>query len=29
VGATQSDPKPIIQAREMIAEIADAWARIG
>ena len=28
-GATQSDPKPIIQAREMIAEIADAWARIG
>jgi len=26
---TQSDPKPIIQAREMIAEIADAWARIG
>jgi len=29
VGATQSDPKPIIQAREMIAEIAGAWARIG
>ena len=27
--AMQSDPKPIIQAREMIAEIADAWARIG
>jgi flagellar protein FliS len=29
MGAVQSDPKPIIQAREMIAEIADAWARIG
>jgi flagellar protein FliS len=29
VAATQYDPKPIIQAREMIAEIADAWARIG
>jgi flagellar secretion chaperone FliS len=27
-GAIQSDPKPIIQAREMISEIADAWARI-
>jgi len=25
----QHDPKPIIQAREMIAEIADAWGRIG
>ncbi len=29
VAATQSDPKSIIQAREMIAEIADAWGRIG
>ncbi len=29
IAAAQSDPKPIIEAREMIAEIADAWARIG
>ena len=29
VAAAQSDPKPIIQAREMIAEISDAWSRIG
>jgi flagellar secretion chaperone FliS len=28
-GAIGHDPKPIIQAREMIAEIAEAWARIG
>ncbi len=28
-GAAQHDPKPIIQTREMIAEIAEAWARIG
>lgn len=25
----QHDPKPIIQAREMIVEIAEAWAKIG
>jgi flagellar protein FliS len=29
VGMTENDPNPIIQAREMIAEIADAWASIG
>src|SRR5262249_2893731 len=28
-GAFGQDPKPVIQAREMIAEIAEAWARIG
>ncbi len=25
----QHDPKPVIQAREMISEIASAWAKIG
>jgi flagellar protein FliS len=29
VGVTGHDPKLIIQAREMIAEIAAAWAKIG
>jgi flagellar protein FliS len=29
VAVTQHDPKPIIQAREMIVEIAEAWSRIG
>ena len=28
-GMTQNDPQRIIQAREMVAEIADAWAAIG
>jgi len=28
-GMGQQDPKQIIQAREMISEIADAWGRIG
>ncbi len=28
-GALGHDPMPIIQAREMITEISDAWARIG
>jgi flagellar protein FliS len=27
-GTMQQDPKPIIQAREMIAEIAGAWGQI-
>lgn len=28
-GTMQHDPKPIIEAREMIAEIAAAWRQIG
>jgi flagellar protein FliS len=28
-GTANHDPKPIIQAREMMAEISMAWARIG
>jgi len=28
-GVRSHDPKPIIQTREMISEISDAWARIG
>jgi flagellar secretion chaperone FliS len=28
-GMTQNDPQRIIQAREMMSEIADAWAEIG
>lgn len=28
-GMRQQDPKRIIQARDMIGEIADAWVRIG
>jgi flagellar secretion chaperone FliS len=29
VGIDQHDPNPIVQAREMIAEIAEAWDSIG
>lgn len=29
MGVDAHDPKPVIQAREMIAEIAEAWAKIG
>lgn len=28
-GITENDPKRIVQAREMVVEIADAWAAIG
>jgi flagellar secretion chaperone FliS len=28
-GCTARDPKPVIRARELIAEIAGAWAQIG
>jgi flagellar protein FliS len=28
-GVSGHDPKPVIQAREMMSEIAAAWARIG
>jgi flagellar protein FliS len=28
-GMSQNDPKRIVQARDMVAEIADAWAAIG
>ena len=28
-GVGEHDPKPVIQTREMISEIASAWARIG
>jgi flagellar secretion chaperone FliS len=28
-GVTAGDPKPVIEARGMIAEIADAWSQIG
>ncbi|WP_298689912.1 flagellar protein FliS [uncultured Sphingomonas sp.] len=29
LSVAQHNPKPIIQAREMIVEISEAWARIG